>query len=496
MSHPSWTTDAVTVSTNSGNTLYAMIAQPSPPGHRSVLTGQAGPAGSFTRLVATLALFTGLAGGFWRDFIGWWGWGALAAAIVVTSIVLLTRRRRVSLPPVWLGLFLVLIIASVGWSDYRAVTVLADIAQLSTTAVGAFLALALSWAELVRALANALRWIVGLSLLFELVVSLLVRHQILPFWTNYGPGPHPEAFYWSRNVLLHGGRIQGIVGNSNILGMCALLAVIVFGAQLADGAVRRMRGVSWLVAAALCVVLTRSSTVVAAAFVVLLAFVFAVWCRHRPEEHRRRVYVTAAASAVAAILAVLALRGPLLALLGKTDTLTGRTVIWHSVAQLARQRPAFGWGWTSYWAPWVKPFKGLAVQDGVEYLQAHDAWLDVWMQVGIVGLVIFAALCATTLWRLWFLAVDSPKVPAAHGDTARRALALVPFLIFVAYLAQSLAESRLLIEGGWMLLVAFSLKSAQGQIDPGPGADAPGDDARRLARPHGHESGEALQGRR
>ena len=59
---------------------------------------------------------------------------------------------------------------------------------------------------------------------------------------------------------------------------------------------------------------------------------------------------------------------------------------------LALERPWFGWGWVGYWQPWVEPFDGLAVRNGVEYLQAHNAWLDVWMQLGIVGLVAFASI--------------------------------------------------------------------------------------------------------
>jgi O-antigen ligase len=230
--------------------------------------------------------------------------------------------------------------------------------------------------------------------------------------------------------------------------------------------------VGWIVLSGLCFVLTRSSTVIIAALVVLVALAFALWCRRRPEVHRRRVYATAGAALVAAGVAVTVAWGHILTLLGKDDTLTGRTDIWGSVVELARQRPAVGWGWTSYWAPWVAPFKGLAVQDGVEYLQAHEVWLDVWLQLGIVGLVVFILLTGSILWHLWFLAVDRPR--AVHRDrgaagSAYSALALVPFLVFVAYLAQSFAESRLIIEGGWMLLVVFSLKSAQGHIEPGPG---------------------------
>ena len=49
----------------------------------------------------------------------------------------------------------------------------------------------------------------------------------------------PMAFYWSRGLLFSGGPIEGIVANRNLLGMVALLGLIVFGAMLAAGSVRR-----------------------------------------------------------------------------------------------------------------------------------------------------------------------------------------------------------------------------------------------------------------
>ena len=106
---------------------------------------------------------------------------------------------------------------------------------------------------------------------------------------------------------------------------------------------------------------------------------------------------------------------PLLDLFGKSEDLTGRFDIWASVTGLAAQRPWFGWGWVGYWAPWVEPFDDLAVRKGVTYLQAHNAWLDVWLQLGIVG----RGRCSRrivigTLWRCWFLAVDRPR--DALGD--------------------------------------------------------------------------------
>ncbi|WP_223694648.1 O-antigen ligase family protein [Leifsonia poae] len=431
-------------------------------------TSRARSVGTGAGLVAfsTLLFFTLFAGDFWRNVISWYGYLGLAFAVAVVSVILLVRirppflRRRT---PWMLVLFLLIATVSIAWSDYPGASALGVLAQWATTAGAVFLALCLDWAQLLRALANAFRWILGLSFLFELIVALFVRHGVIPvfpMFTMPADGKIPQAFYWSRGLLFHGGQIQGVQGNSNLLAMTALLALIVFGIQLADRTVRRGTGIAWIVVAVLALGLTRSSTVIVALLFTAVVLGFALWTRRVSPDRRRPVYLTAGALVVvvAVLAAVFSSRIP--TLLGKSEDLTGRLGIWNSVIDLAQQRPAFGWGWVSYWAPWVSPFKDLAERSGVEYLQAHNAWLDVWLQIGIVGLVVFILLVLTTLGRSWFAAVDRPRTGVA--DTGRyTALDLLPLLLLAAYLAQSVAESRLLIEAGWTVLVVLAVKTKQ-----------------------------------
>ncbi|WP_085369116.1 O-antigen ligase [Leifsonia sp. NCR5] len=423
----------------------------------------AAASGSGAAAFATLLLFTLFAGDFWRNLISWPGYFVLAGLLAAASIVVLVRTRPAfhwRRLPRMLVLFLLLATVSIAWSAYPGASALGVIAQFATTAGALYLALALDWPQLLRALANAFRWILGLSLLFEFVVAAFVRHPVLPFWAEYQSGKLPAAFYWSRGLLFHGGQIQGIQGNSNLLAMVALLAVIVFGIQLADRTVRRGAGITWLVIAVGTLALTRSSTVIVAGLATAVVFAFALWMRRVAPDRRRPVYLTAAALVVVAAGLLIAFASRIPALFGKSEDLTGRLDIWHSVIGLAQQRPVFGWGWVSYWAPWVSPFKNLAERNGVTYLQAHNAWLDVWLQLGIVGLVVFILLVATTLGRSWFFAVDRPRTTIAD-DKPYTALGLLPLLLIAALIAQSAAESRILIEAGWALLVVLSVKTKQ-----------------------------------
>jgi exopolysaccharide production protein ExoQ len=412
------------------------------------------------RLFATLVFFSVFAGQFWRNLLGWWGFGAIAAIVIIGSVWFL-----VSLKPAWswrtfpksLAAFMALATLSLAWSAYPGASALGITLQWITTITGLFVALCLTWTELLRTLAVALRLILGLSLAFEFIVAVFIGHAVLPFWVEYS-GKIPAAFYWSRGLLLDGGPIEGIVASRNLLGFIALLALIVFAVQLAAGTVARGRGIFWVVLALLMLWLTRSATVSVALAAVVVALLFALWARRLPPLGRRPLYLTFGAAMAALVIGVVALSSTLLGMLGKSDDLTGRFDIWNSVIDLAGQRPVQGWGWVSYWAPWVEPFDGLAVRKGVQYLQAHNAWLDVWLQLGIIGLIVFAGLVLPTLWRSWFLAVDRPRLGIAD-TTPFSVTSLLPLLIIVALLAQSLAESRILVESGWVLLVVLAVKT-------------------------------------
>jgi hypothetical protein len=416
---------------------------------------------------AGLVLFTGLAGDFWRNSLSWYGFGAVVLVILVGSILLLVRGRdrvRLGRMPYPLIAFLVLATASIAWSFYPGSSALGVTAQWVTTIAALPVALLLSWDELLRVLGWVLRLILGMSFLFEFVVSAFIRHPIFPVWVT-PDNPHHVAklLYWSRDLLFSGGKIQGIVGNSSLLAMIALIAAIVFAVQLACRTTR-FWGWFWLLAALAAIGITRSATIFIGVVAVLIVAAAAIIVRRATTDRARTVRSTAlvAVVVIAAGLGVI-FRSQVLELLGKSGTLTGRQGIWDAVIHLAQQRPAFGWGWVSYWTPWVEPFKDLIMRGGVQVMHAHNAWLDVWLQLGILGLVVFGLLVVSTLVRSWLMAtdrlarVDAGTTVGAH--TGYSWVAMLPLLVLTAELVQSLAESRLLIEGGWILLIIFAVKT-------------------------------------
>lgn len=425
-----------------------------------------------------LTLFTLMAGDAWRYSIGWTGFAILVGLLAVASIVILALQRdRWNLGglPYPLIAFLVLTVLSLAWSFYPGATALGLAATWFTVIGGVAVAVTFSWAEILRALGLAMRLVLGMSLLFEFVVAAFIRRPVLPPVPEPGidyanlPSPIPPMLYWSRNELFgvfEGGKIQGILGNSTLLSFAALVGIIVFGIQLAGAHVRRRWGLFWLTIAVIDLAFSRSATNLVG-LVAVIAVAAAVLLVRRASGARAVVttYLALVAVAVAGVVGALVFRVQVLAVLGKSSDLTNRTEIWRDVSALAQQRPVVGWGWVSYWVPWVKPFDTLAENNGIRQLHAHNAWIDVWFQLGIIGLIVFGALVVSTLSRSWLFAVDRPQSsPGSPG--AHTAVSLLPLLLLVALVVQSFAESRLLVEFGLFTLALLAVKTKRPEWTP------------------------------
>lgn len=410
---------------------------------------------------ATLVLFTGIAGDLWRNAFGWYAYAALVLVISAVSILMLIRHRsrwRFSTLPLPLLAFVGFAVLSTAWSFYPGFTALGALALLLSVASAVTVAVTVSWPELLVVLGRVFRLVLALSYLFELFVSAVIGRPIYPVWVT--PEAHPaKLLYWSRDLLFELGKIQGILGNSSLLAMAALLGLIVFAIQLATKTVSRVSGWFWVAVALITIALTRSATILVALAVVAIVAAAAAAVR-RARTPRRRAYAYLGIFLGVAALAAIAsfAQHRILAALGKSADFTGRFTIWHEVVLLAQQKSEAGWGWLGYWVVWIPPFNTLQKAGGVQPPHAHNAWLDLWLQLGVIGVVIFAALVLATLVRSWLISVD--PVVARPGDPGIYSwLTLLPLLMLTAQLVQSIAESRILLEGGLLLLLLWAVKT-------------------------------------
>ncbi|MEM8872559.1 MAG: O-antigen ligase family protein, partial [Pseudomonadota bacterium] len=120
-----------------------------------------------------------------------------------------------------------------------------------------------------------------------------------------------------------------------------------------------------------------------------------------------------------------------LAALGKTSTLTGRTLLWEIAMNRAQDRPLLGVGYMAYWsapefAQDVSIINGLY---GATVEAFHNVFLETLVMLGPFGVVSMAALIGFSMRAIW----RAPK-----GSLRTWALALFAVLIFSAMLGSSL----------------------------------------------------------
>ena len=432
---------------------------------------------SRTMLLSTAIIAIAFSGDALRYTIGWVGYVLVTLVLAVLLGIALRRRHsqvRLRHLPTMLLAFVAWCGLSTLWSQYPLETLAASAAQLLTAYFGLGLALCLTRFQFFQALGAAARILTGGSLLFELGVKIFAPHGLVPPAYLYlnelqfflGPDtPHdlaniPSNFYWSHaNLSIFAqGDIQGLPGNRNLLAMIAVIALIMTIAQLWDRYLPRLYAMSMIAISAFVLVHAHSATAFIALAFVALGGMLVFLGRRISRTLRWAMYWVVGTLLIAGAIFVVANNDFIFATMNRSPDMSGRGDIWRAVITLGTQSPVFGIGWISYWAPWLPQFDDLAVIEGTAYHQAHNAFLDVWMQTGAIGVVLFALLTFTALIRTWWIAIDQPDTPlltVTGQQGARQHLAsqtAAPFLILVALVVQSMTESRLLVEGNWMFL--------------------------------------------
>ena len=110
---------------------------------------------------------------------------------------------------------------SVAWSRWPETTALTWTLLAATTLVAIALAAMLTWRQLVSALAWALAAVMALSVLFEAWAALIVGGPVGIEFVAVDANTE-RSDIWTNAQLFTGGRLDGIVGNANLLAMLAL----------------------------------------------------------------------------------------------------------------------------------------------------------------------------------------------------------------------------------------------------------------------------------
>jgi O-antigen ligase len=382
--------------------------------------------------------------------------------------VLIARRQEISLlrlVPTTVLMFIAWAFASVFWSSDAP----SSLWSWVSTAALAFLAVVIGHIrdtlQTVRALGDVLRVLLAASLVVEVLSGVLLD---IPF-----------RFLGVQGNLAQLGPIQGVFGTRNLLGFVAVLALITFLIEYRTQSVRPGLSIASVVLAGGLAAFSDSPTVLVLALGVGLAVGALAWVRHTRPERRAGLQLGLGSVVVVGVVVGYFARHPIIAVLGAGSDFSMRVDLWNVMVDMSRFRPVHGWGWYGPWASREFPFNAINFQLDSTHATGLNAFFDVLVQLGWVGLVLFVGLAGLALVRSWLVASERRSVVYAWTP-----------LILVALMVDSMFESFTLSGLGWMMLVLCAVRAGQSRswrerIDAGadaggqglphvPGASSPG----------------------
>lgn len=143
----------------------------------------------------------------------------------------------------------------------------------------------------------------------------------------------------------------------------------------------------------------------------------------------------------------------LLGATGRDMSLTGRTAIWEAVIDRIMERPLTGYGYAfwvtpSYTRAWIWQYVGDKAA------HSHNSWLDIWIQLGIFGLLSFVAIVLVTITKAIKLIVNTDD---------KRPIFCMSVLVFLCIRSVSEVQftDPLLTAAFWMFWMAATLRQIE-----------------------------------
>lgn len=393
--------------------------------------------------------------------------GRVTYVTIVTGLcvfglaVMISRRRELSLlrlVPTTVLMFIAWAFASIFWSSDATTSFWNWVSMAALAFLAVVIGHVRDTLQTVRALGDVLRVLLGVSLALEVLSGILLD---IPF-----------TFIGIQGKIAELGPVQGIFGTRNLLGFVAVMALITFLIEYRTQSVRPGVSVASVVLAGGLAALSDSPTVVVLALGVGLAVGALALVRHTRPERRAGLQLALGALVVVGVVVGYTARHQIIALLGAGTDFSMRVELWNFMVDILRQKPVQGFGWFGAWDRGEYPFNAINFWLDKDHATGLNAYFDVALQLGWVGLVLFLALGALALGRSWLVAGERRSVVYAWTP-----------LMLVALLVDSMFESFTLTGLGWLMLVLCAVRAGQSRswretldrgTDAGDGGSAEG----------------------
>ena len=219
----------------------------------------------------------------------------------------------------------------------------------------------------------------------------------------------------------------------------------------------RDRNKRWAMTAAVAAlaVLGQSGTGTATLVVIALASM-SIRLRQEASRETGRIFALAATVVWVSLAIIIGLFGPMVVnFFGKDLTFTGRTLIWSAAWRLICRQPWIGYGLGGLWTDQNRePTAELTKLIGFRVGHAHNGFLELLIEVGIIGLGLYLMAGALAVTRLWRVRYRTPN------------LARWGLLICLTLLLLSLSEAMTFHAGFETLLFWLCVIRLDNDVDP------------------------------
>lgn len=303
----------------------------------------------------------------------------LFGVYALTASILVVRWRKVvalAVQPVFLWLLLALAFLSTVWSYAPHVTLVRSGALVGATLFGLYLATSYEPLQILRLTATAL----SLAAVASIVLAL--------FLPQYG-----------LDSTYHDGAWQGIFVQKNALGRVMSIAVI----ALVHTVLAKRSRVSWglLLGLSLLTLYFSDSATALLITLILLALLPAYRILRWPSTLTGVALMALGGLGVTLWVWLPSVVPNMLEALGRDATLTGRTVIWSGVWSLIQSHLWLGYGYGGFWMGWDGPSAHIwRLFTNWNPSDSHNGFLDIWSDVGVVGLTLFIFAFMGALWSV------------------------------------------------------------------------------------------------
>ena len=331
---------------------------------------------------------------------------SLTSRIILILLLLLSCTLILRRPALWMALlrtvnpfytlFILLAAASVAWSIDTAAT-LPHVFRLVVYFL-CFSAFTLNGWRANR-FQSVVRSLLGVVVVGSLIFALVLPQYGVQKFLDFAPVMH-NAFSHSMTIAPDEKPVlRGLTFGKNQMGQLASLALVFWFHSWLGKETKTWLAAGVSAAALICLYWSHSSTsVLAAAF----ALPFMLMLRHWPYWLRRYMpYILTLFTILILCYSLVVLRlfpqldfllWPITAVTGKDLTFTNRTDVWHVVNAHIIQHPILGTGYSAYWtekltSPSHETVRLLFFYPG----QAHNGYLDVINDLGIVGGIVLIA---------------------------------------------------------------------------------------------------------